>query len=350
MKKKVTYKPNKWDQDDFQTYKMTLRKQYEVLQESEKLYLAMSDHGNQRWFMKKCFDVVEPKTPCPADWQPAEGYSVSDYEAECINSGDESCLTIGKFYKLEGVTDRRLIIYDNNNQDGACFKYRFATPTLRASAKPKETEQITLNDEEVRAIADAVDNPNPPSETLKDAKVRYQEFKGNEPETVFTPDGTKVRCIKPFIAEGKVLFTQGDIYEVYDKMGEHFYSIKTNLGHYTAVGVEHFEVVDSNESNQPDPVNHPMHYNQNGYEVKDLIAAFNLNFFRGNVVKYACRAHLKGAELQDLMKVKANIDFEIERMTNGKGAPITVEMLLGIIYDCVDKIKEMQAQHGTING
>lgn len=106
------------------------------------------------------------------------------------------------------------------------------------------------------------------------------------------------------------------------------------------------EVIDSNESNQPDPVNHPTHYNQNGYEVKDLIAAFNLNFFRGNCVKYASRAHLKGQELQDLMKVKTNIDFEIERMTKGEGVPITAELLVDIAMELLQQAKKMM-QDGT---
>jgi len=141
MKKKVTYKPNKWDQDDFQTYKMTLRKQYEVLQESEKLYLVMSDHGNQRWFMKKCFDVVEPKTPCPSDWQPSPDYSVSDYEAECLDSKDCMHLTIGKMYELVYKKGNTVGIMGDDGNLNHRHILRFATPTIRASAKPKETEQ-----------------------------------------------------------------------------------------------------------------------------------------------------------------------------------------------------------------
>ena len=60
----------------------------------------------------------------------------------------------------------------------------------------------------------------------------------------------------------------------------------------------------------------PKHYNNGlNYDVIDICTDFNLNFNRGNVVKYICRAPHKGTELQDLEKCKDYIEREIETLT-----------------------------------
>lgn len=65
-----------------------------------------------------------------------------------------------------------------------------------------------------------------------------------------------------------------------------------------------------------DPVNHPSHYTQyNGLEVIQLTEQMNFN--RGNAVKYICRAGFKGdasTEVQDLEKAAFYIAREIERL------------------------------------
>lgn len=64
-----------------------------------------------------------------------------------------------------------------------------------------------------------------------------------------------------------------------------------------------------------DPVNHPSHYTAyKGVEVIDLTEQMNFN--RGNAVKYICRAGLKNPEdeVQDLEKARWYIDREIERI------------------------------------
>jgi hypothetical protein len=48
-----------------------------------------------------------------------------------------------------------------------------------------------------------------------------------------------------------------------------------------------------------DPVEHPAHYQGNGYEVLDIIEDFDLNFNLGNVLKYVLRAGRKGSELKE---------------------------------------------------
>ena len=64
------------------------------------------------------------------------------------------------------------------------------------------------------------------------------------------------------------------------------------------------------------PKRTPKHYDNGlNYDVIDVCTDFNLNFNRGNVVKYICRAAHKGTELQDLKKCKDYIDREIETLT-----------------------------------
>lgn len=53
---------------------------------------------------------------------------------------------------------------------------------------------------------------------------------------------------------------------------------------------------------QPDMVNHPKHYNVDGFEVIDIIDAFGLNFNMGNALKYLLRADRKGNKKQDIEK------------------------------------------------
>lgn len=70
-----------------------------------------------------------------------------------------------------------------------------------------------------------------------------------------------------------------------------------------------------------DNVNHPSHYNQyKGVEVIDLTEQMNFN--RGNAVKYICRAGYKDAgnlekEIEDLAKAAFYINREIERLKKG---------------------------------
>lgn len=64
-------------------------------------------------------------------------------------------------------------------------------------------------------------------------------------------------------------------------------------------------------------VNHPSHYTQyDGLEIIDLTEQMNFN--RGNVVKYVARAGFKSAatEIQDLEKARFYIDREIRRVRN----------------------------------
>lgn len=60
-----------------------------------------------------------------------------------------------------------------------------------------------------------------------------------------------------------------------------------------------------------------IHYdNGKEYDVIDFIQDYELNFNRGNIIKYVARASRKGAELRDLRKAKDYIEREIEFLEN----------------------------------
>ena len=70
------------------------------------------------------------------------------------------------------------------------------------------------------------------------------------------------------------------------------------------------------DSPADDNVNHPSYYTYGQIEVSDFIADKNLNFFRGNVIKYICRAGKKDPdkEIEDLKKAEWYLNREIDRL------------------------------------
>ena len=68
---------------------------------------------------------------------------------------------------------------------------------------------------------------------------------------------------------------------------------------------------------EDDPVNHPSHYTDTKIEVMDYIEDKQLNFARGNVIKYVSRAGKKdpNKELEDLKKAMWYLNREIERLS-----------------------------------
>jgi hypothetical protein len=67
-----------------------------------------------------------------------------------------------------------------------------------------------------------------------------------------------------------------------------------------------------------DKVNHPSHYRKDtGFEVIDVIEAWDLGFHLGNSVKYIARCGRKNPEnhVEDLKKAMWYINREIERLT-----------------------------------
>lgn len=74
----------------------------------------------------------------------------------------------------------------------------------------------------------------------------------------------------------------------------------------------------NNENNHYEYINHPSHYNSNGIEVIDIIDAYDLDFYKGNIIKYLLRAGKKPAqeELQDLNKCKWYLERLIKNISN----------------------------------
>jgi hypothetical protein len=62
-----------------------------------------------------------------------------------------------------------------------------------------------------------------------------------------------------------------------------------------------------------DPVRKPAHYmHPSGIEVIDITK--HESFLRGNILKYILRAPYKGQELEDLLKAKMYLEWEIARI------------------------------------
>jgi len=59
----------------------------------------------------------------------------------------------------------------------------------------------------------------------------------------------------------------------------------------------------------------PTHYDRSVQPI-DLIEAFELNFSRGSIIKYICRASEKGTELEDLYKALDYLQREINNLEN----------------------------------
>jgi len=62
----------------------------------------------------------------------------------------------------------------------------------------------------------------------------------------------------------------------------------------------------------------PKHYKTDSLDVIDICKVLDLNFNRGNVLKYISRAGKKDNELEDLEKAKDYLNREIKHLQNGK--------------------------------
>lgn len=67
-----------------------------------------------------------------------------------------------------------------------------------------------------------------------------------------------------------------------------------------------------------DNISNPAHYTHSKYETWDVIEEWSLNYNLGNVVKYISRADHKGNKVQDLMKARAYLTREIEKLEGKK--------------------------------
>ena len=79
---------------------------------------------------------------------------------------------------------------------------------------------------------------------------------------------------------------------------------------------EFLDLIEHDKPANNDAINHPAYYTDGKIEVSDFIADKNLNFFRGNVVKYVTRAGKKdpSKEVEDLKKAEWYLNREIDRL------------------------------------
>lgn len=74
------------------------------------------------------------------------------------------------------------------------------------------------------------------------------------------------------------------------------------------------------EKEMENSITNPRHYTEDRqYEPRKVIMDWGLNFHLGNVVKYISRAGRKGDandHIDDLLKAKQYLEWEIERVTN----------------------------------
>ena len=60
-------------------------------------------------------------------------------------------------------------------------------------------------------------------------------------------------------------------------------------------------------------INHPEHYTK-GIETIDYIRSWNMDYVRGNIIKYVTRFPYKGTALQDLKKAKWYLEYLIKEV------------------------------------
>ena len=82
--------------------------------------------------------------------------------------------------------------------------------------------------------------------------------------------------------------------------------------YHISMGTWHVESEDEEEAD--DVVNHPSHYTSGKIEVIDFIHDQDVSYCLGNVLKYVCRAKLKGKQLEDLKKAAFYLAYEIKQL------------------------------------
>lgn len=108
-------------------------------------------------------------------------------------------------------------------------------------------------------------------------------------------------------------FTKNKTYPVMENKEGRY--ITTDAGHniqLEALDILCWKILDET----PDPINHPSHYTDGKIEVIDFIEDKNLNYLRGNVIKYVSRAGKKdkSKELEDLKKAAWYLNREIQKL------------------------------------
>lgn len=85
-------------------------------------------------------------------------------------------------------------------------------------------------------------------------------------------------------------------------------------------------ILELNNTNILDMVNHPPHYTKNKFETIDVIEDWKLSYHLGNAVKYISRCEYKGNKIEDLKKAIWYIKREIEKgIKNNDSNQMTID-------------------------
>jgi len=79
-----------------------------------------------------------------------------------------------------------------------------------------------------------------------------------------------------------------------------------------------YNFMDEIVPNHYQPVKNESINNIDNIDVIDFCKMYDLNFNRGNIVKYVCRAGKKDDEIQDLRKALDYLKRELKHLENGK--------------------------------
>lgn len=389
QKMRVKLDAEMWSEHELAQYKFTTTDYYEITETNGYGSFKLKGKEDQGFWNGTCFTTPEPvPTPCPSDWQPAQGHTVDHYEAECINNENNGRdLVIGRNYKLgyRNLNDDMFNIEapelgDNN---GWC-KFRFSTPTLRAEYRDKPETEQPIHFETVILSRDWTGvelNTNTTFTLLKGHKLSLFKKDGVinivnslptskyefhipcyffEPEVKqaeqpeYAPNILKVRCIGNISTLRGTEFTSGVIYSVknIDKFGR--YIINCDFGDDVQAVNSFFELVTDeqlienikNIDSQPDMVNHPTHYGgkDNPYEVIKVLDAWGLksNAYLWNAGKYIGRAGKKDDLMRELLKSQFYLNMAIDDLENdGTPKEMTVELLMEMAMELLQQAKNM---------
>lgn len=99
---------------------------------------------------------------------------ITDYEVECIDDNTLGALTNWNKYPILLDGGNFWEILDDMGIPSKYYKTRFSAPTLRPECtKPIQSTQ------DYEVFANAIANPAPPNDALKQAKAKYDEFTPN---------------------------------------------------------------------------------------------------------------------------------------------------------------------------
>lgn len=160
QKMRVQLEPEMWSTQELKEYNFNYADYYEITEMNGKGSFKLKGKEEQGFWNGACFTTPEPVpdlTPCPADWQPAEGHSVDHYEAVCIEPYQKEIKKgdVYKLAKLHESDEKMFYVFVEGEQPRVYYRFRFATPTLRAEYRDKPEQPI----ENIDKLPDMVNHP-----------------------------------------------------------------------------------------------------------------------------------------------------------------------------------------------